>query len=156
MKNKVTAVELSKFMSLKKPNKGLGFFSNGYSGNRESFIKGLEGDMEGCYTGRLIILDRITATNTFEKMSQVMEENCEEMAEVDLENFLAWYDLKNGQVLLVNAEFGGSEDLGNLLVDVSGEEGVYFDEAYLTSKAMEESGIELPSSYKDTLNELKA
>lgn len=159
MKNQVTEQDITEFMSLKKPQRALGFFSDGYSGDKQSFIKGLEGEMEGNFTGYIVILDKPSMQAAVVGMKKAMEEKHEEMAESDFENFLAVYGLEGGKYLMINAEFGSSDELCSDLQELTHDEGFSFDEAHLTSEELSQylssENLILPDEYKNALDALQ-
>jgi hypothetical protein len=74
MKNQVTEKDIKFFMELKAPTKAIGFFSNSYSGDKESFVDGIHGDLTGAFTGLMVLLPKAEAENVFKEMTQKMEE----------------------------------------------------------------------------------
>lgn len=160
MRNKITEQDISKFMDFKKPNKGIGFFSDDYSADKEDFIEGVEGFMDGNFSGYILIETKEKAHIIFDKIQKKMEEKNEELIASSAEDFLALYDLEDGTSLIVNTEFGGSEDLCLELKKISKNKGILLPDNMCLcdfERATDEDDYyeELPEQYKKAFRSIQ-
>jgi hypothetical protein len=160
MTNKVTEKDLKCFMELKAPTKGIGFFSEEYSGDRSSFIEGLEGDMSGNYDGCIVLLPKKDAEKSFKEMTKVINEHCALVEEnsiddVGIEVFLALWEINESFSLIINAEFGGSDEFCENFEDILNTSCFRFNETMLTIEDFENCEIELSDEYKNALTLIK-
>jgi hypothetical protein len=78
------------------------------------------------------------------------------MAEDDLENMLGLWEIDENLTLLINAEFGSSDELCSELQEmVSTDDIASFDEVCLTPEDFADCEIELSISYVDALTRLQ-
>ena len=142
-------------MELKKPNKALGFYSEGSSGDEESFIEGIEGGMSGLFTGIMSLVSHEEANNVFDEMKQKVNEFGPDMAENELEAMICLWELEDSS-LLICAEFGSSNELCSLMKESLSKpnDAVEFDEVALTLEDLEASKIAISDNLKKVLNTL--
>lgn len=155
MKNLVTEKDLPHFMSLKVPQKGIGFYTDDYSGNQAEFIKGLEGEMEYLCEGYICVVPKTQVNEIFSKITTFMEDNFEDSMEMGDEFFLAQYDLPDDQSLLVVVEFGGSDPFIYEVETLTNNAGFRYNRAAPTVEGLSDVEITLPIHYQQALRYVK-
>lgn len=166
IKNKITEKDLNKFMKFKVPNKAIGFFSDNYSADKESFRDQLANDAH-LWNSVVALVPTAVGEKTLEEMVQKMEDVFSEYNEEGFEYAVGLWNLGVNQVILIGCEAGSSDGLNFELKNLLGNQGLvisYEDmditeilndlipekEEYLTNK-----GVVLPPNLEAALTLIK-
>lgn len=140
---------ISNFMSLKKPSIGFGFFSEEYSGDENTFKEGLEGELEGLYTG---LMGRVASDKT-DKFAAFVE-NLLQNKEKEQLGFEAYFCLwkKEDYSFFILAEFGSNDqvcsEVKKLVKDCA-----MFEESSVSVDELD--SLVVPSHFKEDLKDLQ-
>ena len=143
--------DVENFLSLKKPDEGFGFFSPGNTGDKDTFVEGLEGEFEGIYTG---VMGRVSSEKTavfVKAVKELLKAAQPEMEENDWEAYFAMWK-KEDYSFFILAELGSTDQVCSKLKKMV-KDSALFEEGSTNEDEMDY--LEVPKHFKQDLISLQ-